>query len=242
MNNKYNIDESKINILNRYKEKEMIISYEEICNDFGWKVDRKGSCTKKAQFKTLDCLCEYEKVGKGKGLKYKIISVYDKPKVRKDKRLKDGYNDNLIMDLEFAKNNNGVYAIILDKDIYIGSTISDFKDRYNNSIQNPHSEKHRGLIQRGGKFIRLWVAEKGFDDEDTIRKIEQLYLNYYMNDKNYNVINTRRKTATLYGKCKSMCIEKEEKKKNRKVVIKATESQYDKLMDIIKEMGIEIVS
>lgn len=235
MSNKYHIDNIKMNILKEYKEKGIIVSYKDICNDFGWKIDKKGSNIKKAQFKTLDCMCKYIKIGNSKGTKYKIVEVFEKPKKKNDGRIKDGYNDNLVMDLEFAKNNSGVYAIVLENDIYIGSTINSFKERYNASIVNPNSEKHRDLIRKGGKFIRLWVAEKGFDDEDTIRKIEQLYLDYYMNNKDYNVVNGKRTTHTLYKKYKK------ENKNSKYKTIKVNHEDYEKVLKLLKERNIDVI-
>ena len=75
-----------------------------------------------------------------KGHKFIITEIYDKPKEKIDGRINNGLNPNSygnnIIDIPNFKvdrkdwNSIGVYTIILDNNIYIGSTIAGFRDRF----------------------------------------------------------------------------------------------------------------
>lgn len=111
---KYDITDERIKIIADYIDFNKIVTYKQICNDFMWEIDSKGREMKKAQFKTLDMMCSYEKIGKGKGLKYRFIKLHDEIKERGDKRLKGIYTDNIDIALIYyiySNMSNGIYDI-----------------------------------------------------------------------------------------------------------------------------------
>lgn len=91
--------EEKFNVLENYKGQEL--TYKELCEILGWTYQNKLNDSKKAQFKKLGRYCEYEPRGKGRGLKYVILELYDKAKDDMDKR-KMGNNSKYGMDIEIT--------------------------------------------------------------------------------------------------------------------------------------------
>lgn len=89
----YNITDERIDIIRNYIENNYLVTYAEICEDFGWERDTKGGDIKKAQFKVIDAIAEYEKVGKNKGMKYKFLKLKDS--IRKEDGRVSIYADNI---------------------------------------------------------------------------------------------------------------------------------------------------
>lgn len=111
---KYDVTDEKIKVIRNYIDFNREVTYKQLCDDLGWEVDKYGKNVKKAQFKTLDMMCIYEKVGKGKGLKYRFIELHDEIKDREDNRLKGIYTDNIDVALIYYIYNNmndGIYDI-----------------------------------------------------------------------------------------------------------------------------------
>lgn len=107
----YCITDDKVDIIKNYIANECILTYYEICEDFGWTPDSKGN-TKKAQFKVIDSIAEYEKIGKGKGLKYKFLTI--KKHIKKTDGRTSIYADNIDATLTYLIYSgmvNGVYEM-----------------------------------------------------------------------------------------------------------------------------------
>jgi len=83
----------------------------------------------------------------------------------------------------------GVYSIILNNDIYIGSTNTSFRERFLQHINKNNPLKHTyDLLINGGIFNTLWIATDN-EDERNIRKKENEYIEEYKNNPYWNVIN-----------------------------------------------------
>ena len=96
MEQKSNI-KNVVNILKKYVGKE--VTYKELCELLEWEYQDRSNNSKKAQFKELDRYCKYKTIGKGKGLKYVILELYDEVLDKIDKR-QIGNNSKYGMDIE----------------------------------------------------------------------------------------------------------------------------------------------
>ena len=127
------------------------------------------------------------------------------------------------------RNNKGIYYIIKDNDIYIGSTV-DFRKRF---IQHWNGEskemKHTyNLLHSGGTFNILYDMTN-IEDVELIRMVENEYIQYFREYTDFNVINHMNE-ATWKGK------NYKQKYKNIKIKIE----DYDNVLKLLEENGIEI--
>lgn len=124
--------------------------------------------------------------------KYNISEVFDTPKIiNKLKR----YSQLKIKDNEY--NDVGVYAIILQNNIYIGSTTIGFRNRF---LQHLKWEKlsTKQMLLNDGEFIILYKSLKNEKSEIFIRNKEKELIDEYKNNENWNVIN--KNNPYLYNK------------------------------------------
>lgn len=77
--------------LNELKENDIITYKDDICKILG--VEPAKGNTQKAHMKTIEQYMELEKIGTGKGTKYKVIKIYDIPKEREDGRKENGKSE-----------------------------------------------------------------------------------------------------------------------------------------------------
>ena len=125
------------------------------------------------------------------------------------------------------RNNKGIYYIIKDNDIYIGSTVN-FRKRF---IQHWNGEskemKHTyNLLHSGGTFNILYDMTN-IKDVELIRMVENEYIQYFKEYTDFNVINHMNE-ATWKGK------NYKQKYKNIKIKIE----DYKLALKILKEQGI----
>ena len=126
---------------------------------------------------------------------YEIIEVFKYP------RLNIHYSKNLLKiqtnayDVDNSLNDKtGVYMIVLNNEIYIGSTTVSFRERFLRHYKNESNNHYKtySLLQKGAKYKIIWVSED--NNENIIRKKEQEYINKYKKDPNYILINSQSKT------------------------------------------------
>ena len=127
------------------------------------------------------------------------------------------------------RNNKGIYYIIKDNDIYIGSTVN-FRKRF---IQHWNGEskdmKHTyNLLHNEGTFNILYDMTN-IEDIELIRMVENEYIQYFKEYTDFNVIN-HTNGATWKGK------NYKQKYKNIKIKIE----DYDNVLKLLEENGIEI--
>lgn len=203
-----------------------IKNYRELCKILNIKV--KSSNSKKAQLKELERFCKYHKEGN----RFIIDSIYKKVRDKEDNRKnnKGGNNLGKYKDYKNFKVDNknyfskGVYCIVNKNNIYIGSTIRNFRERFLEHYNNyQHSMDHtQNLLLSGGIFKIIEVMNNS--NEKVIRLKEQYYINKYLKDNKYNLIN-KEKEIGYKGKIKPI------KYKN----IKVAESNYNKAIEVLKE-------
>ena len=131
--------------------------------------------------------------------------------------------------IDYAKRNNkGIYYIIKDNDIYIGSTV-DFRKRFLDHWNGDKNMEHTyDLLHNGGTFNILYDMTN-IEDVELIRMVENEYIQYFKEYTDFNVINHMNE-ATWKGK------NYKQKYKNIKIKIE----DYDNVLKILEENGIEI--
>lgn len=162
-------------------------NWREICREFGW--NTIGGSYRNARLKYFESLCSYHKEGN----KFIIDEIYETPKPVEDARF--GYKVERLKkydSLSISENEYkdiGIYKIILDNKIYIGSTIMGFRDRFLfHYYGHDKTMKHTyELIKEGGKFEIL--ENMNGEDEETIRKKEDEYIQKYKEDDSWILIN-----------------------------------------------------
>jgi len=128
----------------------------------------------------------------------------------------------------------GVYSIILDKTIYIGSTNNNFRKRFIQHISKKNPLKHTyNLLIKGGIFTTLWIANDD-TNESEIRKKENEYIKYYKNLSDWDLINTRypHKQKGKHNKIKP-------KQKIKYKNIKINSNDYNSVIQLLKVNNIE---
>jgi hypothetical protein len=194
-----------------------IKNYKALCELIGEEV--KTSNSKKAQMKELKRFIELEK----NGHTFYIKDVYKDVDKKVDKRIKQ--NDNFLPD-ESKWNDNGVYCIKLDNKIYIGSTIKGFRIRFNqHRTGSGNIVKTKKMLEKGATFDILWTAKD--EDEPTIRKIEQEYIDRYR-ESGWEVVNS--------NETYSRTVKKPKKKKYKR--IKVEESNFKKALELLRDNGL----
>lgn len=207
-------------------------NYKVLCNALGFKYYKSGH-SKECQIKEFKRYFEFNREGN----KYIITKIYDNPLEKIDKRCfgnRTGHyrsgNNTYKVPKELNKS-NGVYVIIHNSDIYIGSTINGFRTRYTQHYRNygnlmPHTQK---LLLEGGEFKVLWVAPDNMSEHD-IRAKEQYFIDKYKEDVNYHLIN-----GTDHVAIKGL---------TNKIVRKRlyiNEKDYKRALKILNQHGIEVV-
>ena len=168
---------------------QVLKSYKQLCEVLEESVTAGNS--KKSQIKEWERYFNYHKEGN----KFIIDEIYDAPLKKTDKRMYGNNKGNTKQYKEFnvdedEENNIGIYYIILNDDIYIGSTYAGFKKRflqhyYGESPSMKHTYK---LLQNGGVFNILYNMS-GIDDIQLIRMVEHYFIDYFDSNVEFNVIN-----------------------------------------------------
>lgn len=172
-----------------------------------------------------------------------VTEIYDIPKEKYDGRINNGGDHGL----GFYKNFNGflvdkdncrkkgVYKIQLGNDIYIGSTIASFRNRFL-SHRYGNMQYTKDLLDNGGEFSVLWVASID-DTEDYIRAKEEDYIQLYKNNAKYNLIN-RFEDCWCIKSNKS----KSKIKKSNYTYIRVNKEQIKYACDILNDYGIDYIN
>ena len=128
------------------------------------------------------------------------------------------------------RSNKGIYYIIKDNDIYIGSTI-DFRKRFIQHWYGKDKDMNHtyNLLHSGGTFNILYDMTN-IEDIELMRMVENEYIQYFKEYTDFNVINHMNE-ATWKGKNY-----KQRKYRNIKIKIE----DYDNALKLLEENGIEI--
>jgi hypothetical protein len=208
----------------------VIKNYKRLCELLDWEVATSNS--KLAQFKELNRVCTYHKEGQ----KIIIDNILEDIKEKEDLRKYNSgsntghfkqYEELIIKQSEY--DNIGIYYILKDNDIYIGSTINGFRHRFREHY-NGYDElmKHTyQLLQNGGSF-NILSDMTCIEDEVLIRQVENEYIQYFINNTGYNVINKKENAYSVTERIRPL------KNKN----IKIREDKYEKAMQLLIDNGL----
>lgn len=207
------------------KEGQVVKNYKELCLLI--EEENLAGNSKKSQLKEFERFIKYHKEGN----KFVIEEIYEEPLEKIDNRgNKNGEKSNSYKKYNNLKitseedNNYGVYYILKDNDIYIGSTIQGFRKRFQehkNGYDKLMNHTYE-LLQNGGEFHILYDMT-GLEDETLVRMVENEYIQYFRNYTNYNVINHLKGSYS-------------EKIKYKR--IKVLESNYEKAMQLLINNGL----
>ena len=209
------------------KEGLIVKNYKEMCLLLG-EEERTGN-SKISQLKEWKRHFGFYKEGN----KFIITEIYDEPKNKEDGR-SEGNNKNGLKKYNNLKikedkyNNIGIYKITLNNDIYIGSTIVGFRERFKgHNYGNSQSMQHTyELLQNGGVFEILHDMT-GVEDEELIRMVENEFIKMYLLDKNWNIIN-RKDGAKSFDKTY----------KKKKKIIKIDEDKLYEAIQLLAKHGL----
>jgi len=127
---------------------------------------------------------------------------------------------NFLVDLENEKK-IGIYKIILDDNIYIGSTVAGFRIRYLAHKSNSNILSTKQMLDDGATFEILEICNG--KTEPQIRYKENKYIEEYKKDSNWKIVNT--KEAWSY------------KPKQKYKTIRLKKQDYKNALILLKEQG-----
>jgi hypothetical protein len=182
----YNMKEGDNININNLGIGQVIKNYKELCKILNWEIT--GGNSKKLQLKDLKRYCKYHKEGN----KYIIDEIFEEPFPKQENKRNSGYKTTYkelnIKESEF--NNIGIYYIIKDNDIYIGSTKKSFRIRFQEHYYGyDELMQHTYDLLKNGGIFNILNDMTGIEDIELIRMVENEFINYFLFHTNYNVIN-----------------------------------------------------
>ena len=183
-----------------------------------------GSKTK--QMKAIESLYKVEQ----KGRKYILIEKYDTPKEIEDNRgkAKKDYPQYVIED-KYDKS-IGVYKITLDNQIYIGSTVVGFRERFISHISKFNTLPTKKMLDNGATFEILQICDGMTENE--IRHIEDTWIEEYRSNPKWEVVNELKNVA-IKGE------HRDNKPKCKYTKVKINKNELDKTIELLKSNGID---
>ena len=218
--------------INKLKVEQVIKNYKELCALLG--IEPCAGNSKKSQLKELERYINYHKEGN----KFIVDEIYTNVKEKEDLRKYNGgdrtsfcgeYKHYTEFDVqkELYKG-KGIYIITNGLDVYIGSTISGFRNRFQQHYRGESKcMKHTyNLLHNGGTFSILHDMSD-VKDVELIRMIESEAIKMYLLDPRYNVINKYESSISFNNKYKK-------KLKN----IKISEDKYYEAIQLLVKKGL----
>jgi hypothetical protein len=131
-----------------------------------------------------------------------------------------------------------------DNDIYIGSTIVGFRDRFQSHYYGyDKNMEHTYELLHQGATLNILYDMTGIDDEVLLRQVEDEYIQYFINNTDYNVINKKENAYSLtekkskVKKNKTIKMKQNKKIKYKTLKIKIPEYKYDEAMQLLIDNG-----
>lgn len=195
-------------------------NFKELCNSLKW--NTMGGSTRKKYYKLLNNICKYHKVGN----KIIIEEIYEESLLIKNerKRIKKNYPQYVIE--EEYNHSIGIYKIVLNNKIYIGSTIQGFRVRFLHHISKDNPLPTKEMLDNGATFEILQLCDGMTENE--IRHIENNWIQEYRNDSEWEVVNS----------LSNVQIKGETPQKYKK--IKVREEDYETCIQILQSSGIKV--
>lgn len=135
---------------------------------------------------------------------------------------------------EEYNNSIGIYKIVLDNKIYIGSTVSGFRYRFLSHKNKGNKLETRQLLEQGAVFDIIQVCD-GMEESE-IRQIENEWIEEFRNNPDWIVINQVdhvRIKGEQHGKSQNIPDNK---------IIRVKREDYDSALEILEREGIGIVN
>ena len=121
----------------------------------------------------------------------------------------------------------GVYKIILDNQIYIGSTKVGFRERFIAHMSKFNTLPTKEMLDNGATFEILQICDGMSENE--IRHIEDNWIQEYRNNSEWKVIN----------ELKSVGIKGERQYKPKYTKVRINENDIDRAMELLKNNEID---
>ncbi len=211
---KYSIDKKFIDLLEVGKG----YKYKELVELLGWEF-KKSTNSRNSQLKELERYCKLHKEG------HKIIidEIYSEVKEKEDGRTGNPKNYNGFLVSKKHWHSIGVYKIVLNNYIYIGSTTASFRDRFLRHV-NPsgHISATRNMLKNGATFEIIQICE-GLN-ESAIRQLENMYIKLYKKDDEWNLVNKKQAWSVAQPKYKI-------------IKFKVLECEYAETLNKLKKLG-----
>lgn len=210
-------------------------NFKELVAVLGWKYQKSKSNASIAQHKALSAVCRWsfdidDETGKKLSNRVLIHEVYSEPRGIVDLRKTKSHNyieyPNFNVAYEQSKD-IGVYRVVLNNVIYIGSTRAGFRKRFlshhSNRGQMPFLDQ---LYDDGGVFEIVEVMNGASNEE--IYKRENEYIEQYLDDANWECLNRR----PSYSSNKF--------KPSPYTAIRVNKEQYDEVFALLIEHGYDV--
>jgi len=163
---------------------------------------------------------------------YTVSEIYEIPLEKVDGRKNKSGGGNAKDYPQYKVNrkydkNKGVYSITLFNDIYIGSTTYGFRPRFQQHISKDNKLPTLNMLKNNATYQILWIAND--ESEQQIRTIENEYIDYYKNQDDWNIVNSRDAWSYTVPK---------QKYKTIKIIVK--EEDYENTINFMKQNNIEL--
>lgn len=161
-------------------------------------------------------LVEKSKMGRNN---YYKIEILTEKEIKQVEHI-EGFN------VKYSERNSiGVYKITLNNQIYIGSTTIGFRRRFTGHKRKDNNLPTKQMLDNGGVFEIVQICD-GMD-ETSIRDIETQWIQKYMDDSNWNCVNTK---SVADGATKPL----------KKKCIRVYEEDYDDIILLLNRNGYKI--
>ena len=214
------------------KGKREFKNYKDLCNHLGWEISAGN--VKKKQMKELDLICRFSKNGN----KFIIEEIYEE-NIEKKLYKKDRVSFEKLKVPREKRECAGIYLLSNDnKEVYVGSTVC-LRNRF-----TQHKRGH-GLTNRtqkileapGGKMELLQEIDLNKVSIEEMRRIEELYIEEYLNNSDLICINVQIITPKIHKEK----ISKEQQIKICELLVdnlknadlNLTKRQYDYIVNIL---------
>jgi len=209
--------------ISKLKKYMIIPNYRKLCELLNLKVASGNS--KMSQLKELERYFKYRKEGNKFIIEEIYTDILEKINARKDTKGNNRIEfPNFIISKE-DENKIRVYKIVLNNNIYIGSTIKGFRERFRAHHIKDNPVPHIfDMFEDGATFDIVEVCERMIEPE--IRALENKYINKYKTDSKWNLINSKDAWSYIPNY------------KQKYKTIKIKEEDYEKALKVLRDSNL----
>ena len=136
---------------------------------------------------------------------------------------------------EEYNNSIGIYKIVLDNKIYIGSTTEGFRVRFLGHRKKGNKLETKNMLEQGAIFEIIQICDGMKENE--IRHIEQQWIEEYRNNPEWIVVNSLDHVQIKGEEHRKQTKSKKQKYKK----IKVKEEDYNKAIELLSYNNIDII-